>query len=123
MPRRHPERFTWNQAPRPKPLSLWSLAPDEPGFYELGFVRGGSFEAKYGGRASDLTLRRRLRQHWEGSHNPEVRRHRSALWFRCKALPDASYARAVEAHYLAAFDYDWNARQEWAEHWALERRR
>ena len=116
-----PEEFTWNLVPRPKPLSQWLLAPVQPGFYELGFMHGLSFEPKYGGRASGLTLKERLRQHWEHSHNAQVRRHRAQLWFRCKALPSARYARYVEAHYIAAFDYDWNSRQEWAEHWALER--
>ena len=121
MGARRPEEFTWNEVPRPIPLSVWDLAPDKPGFYELGLFRGLSFDPKYGGRASDLTLRQRLRQHWQNSHNKQVRRNRAHLWFRCKPLPDASYARFVEAHYLAAFDYEWNERQEWAEHWALER--
>lgn len=116
-----PELFTWRDVANPRSLSLWALAPDEPGFYELGFVRGGRFEPRYGGRASGLTLRERLRQHWERSHNPHVWRERKRVSYRCKPLPSDAHARYVEAHYLAAFDYPWNQRQEWSEMFAIER--
>jgi hypothetical protein len=107
--------FTWRQAANPRQLGLWELAPDSPGFYELGFMRSGQFEPKYGGRASELNLRQRLRQHFLGSHNRSVARNSGQLWYRCKALPTAAHARLVEAHYVTAFEYEFNKRQEWSE--------
>ena len=113
--KRKPEEFTWRDAANPRPLSMWKSAPAAPGFYELGFVDRGYFEPKYGGRASELTLRERLKQHWVASHNRNIELNRTQLWYRCKDLPTAVHARVVEAHYIAAFEYEWNRRQEWAE--------
>lgn len=114
---RKPEEFNWREAANPKMLSLWESAPESPGFYELGYVKNGVFSPMYGGRASELSLRQRLRQHWLKSHNLNVRRNRSKLWYRCKGLPTAVHARLVEAHYIAAYEYPWNQRQEWTEFW------
>jgi hypothetical protein len=112
---RTPEEFTWRDAANPRPLSMWESAPLDPGFYELGFVRKGRFEPMYGGRASGLTLRARLKQHWSASHNRQVALNRTQLWYRCKVLPTQAHARVVEAHYVIAFEYAWNKRQEWSE--------
>ena len=112
---RRPEEFTWRHAANPKPLSLWEDAPSAPGFYELGFLRKGRFDPKYGGRASELTLRERLKQHWRESHNRKIEVNKVELWYRCKDLPTAVHARVVEAHYITAFEYEWNNRQEWSQ--------
>lgn len=117
------EPFTWRQTANPRPLSSWQAAPSTPGFYELGFMHEGRFEPKYGGRASTLPLRERLRQHWVGSHNPNVTRNRDKLWYRYRDLPTDKHARVVEALFLAAFAYDpetrqgyeWNRRHEWSQ--------
>jgi hypothetical protein len=116
----YPRPWNWTAAPRPRKLSEWAFAPNTNGFYELGFIAGGSFEPKYCGRAAGVTLRQRLRQHFLSSHNHEVRSHTAQLWFRCKSSESADVASFVEALHIAALDYQWNKRNEWAKHWALE---
>ncbi len=106
--------------PGPRRLSEWASAPDTNGFYELGFITGGSFEPMYCGRAAGVSHRLRFRQHFTRSHNQEVRRHATELWFRCKGFESVKVAAYVEAVHLAALDYKWNRRNEWAKHWALE---
>lgn len=106
--------------PRPRKLCEWACAPATNGFYELGLIAEGSFEPMYCGRAAGVSLRQRLRQHSVCSHNPEVRRHATELWFRCKSFESAEVASYIEAVHITALDYEWNKRNEWARHWALE---
>jgi len=112
---KNPMQFSWRKTANPRMLSLWESAPDSSGFYEIGYLSDGKFKPMYGGRASEMSLRQRLRQHWKKSHNRKIFQNRSKLWFRCKSLPSPQHARLVEAHYIAAYDYPWNKRQEWNE--------
>ena len=116
----YPRPWSWAAEPRPRRLSEWALAPDTNGFYELGLITGGSFEPKYCGRAAGVSLRQRLRQHFLCSHNHEVRLHASELSYRCKSFDSADVASYVEAVHIVALDYEWNKRNEWTKHWALE---
>ena len=118
-------KFTkpWRWSSQPRPLSLWVKAPEEYGFYEIGYCERGTFVPKYGGRAAGTTLRRRLRKHHFSSHNPHIQAARGRLWYRYKVFDSPAEARFVEALQVIAFqeEYEWNDRQEWAQHWALER--
>jgi hypothetical protein len=115
-----PRPWSWAAQAHPRQLSDWGTAPETHGFYELGFLTDREFRPVYCGRAAGVTLRSRLRQHYAESHNPEVRRHAPELWYRCKSFPSPEMASFVEAVHLAALDYPWNKRNEWAKHWALE---
>jgi len=115
----YPKSWDWSREERPKRLSDWDQAPEATGFYELGYLEG-TFEAMYCGRAAGVTLRARLKQHFLRSHNDEVRMHRLELWYRYKVLPTFELACYVEAVHIAALDYPWNRRNEWAKHWAME---
>ncbi|MBI3469004.1 MAG: hypothetical protein HY000_38870 [Planctomycetes bacterium] len=101
-------------------LCKWRLAPDEPGFYEIGLMCGAVFAPKYGGRTS-RSLRGRLSRHWQCSHNDKIREHRTEAWFRYQVLPAAWCAKFVEGLHLIAFqeEYVWNKRQEWKQHYAF----
>ena len=74
-------KFTkpWRWSSQPRPLSLWVKAPEEYGFYEIGYCERGTFVPKYGGRAAGTTLRRRLRKHHFSSHNPHIQAARGRL--------------------------------------------
>ncbi len=115
----YPKPWNWSAEPRPRRLAEWRMAPDEFGFYEIGFFKS-RFEAKYGGRASGKTLRQRLREHYIYSHNDNIRRHRNKVWFRYKVFCSAAEAQFVEALHITALEYPWNKRNEWSSHWALE---
>ena len=116
----YPRPWSWAQEARPRRLSEWACAPKTNGFYELGYMTEGRFEAKYCGRAAGVTLATRLRQHHVYSHNPKVRRYSNKLWYRCKSFKTFELAAYVEALHLAALEYAWNERNEWRQHWALE---
>ncbi len=120
MPQSYPRGWDWEKQPKPNTLAMFNLAPDKIGFYELGFLQGGTFVAQYCGRAIGMTLRQRLKQHYTHSHNANVRANATKLYFRCKALKTQEIAAYVEAVHIAAMDYPWNKRNEWAQHWALE---
>ena len=74
----------------------------------------------YGGRATRQTLRLRLKQHYAGSHNPQVRAHAHELWYRCQLFETVPEAEVVEGLFIAAFDYPWNQRNEWKQQWAMD---
>ena len=116
----YPRPWNWSAQPRPQRLAEWHTAPDQLGFYEIGYFDGG-FEALYGGRAAGTTLRQRLREHYLYSHNANIRRQRHEVWFRFKVFRSKAEAMFVEAVQIAAFDYPWNDRNEWSSHWALHR--
>ncbi len=116
----YPKPWNWSAEPRPRPLGDCSMAPEEFGFYEIGFFEDRRFEAKYGGRASGKTLRQRLRNHYFGSHNANIRLNRKNLWFRYKVFRSEAEAKFVEAIHISAFEYPWNDRNEWSSHWALD---
>ena len=120
MPQKYPKGWDWEKQAKPNSLSMHGMAPDRIGFYELGFMRHGVFEAQYCGRAMGITLRERLKQHYMHSHNANVRANAASLYYRCKALSTPEIAAYVEAVHIAAMDYPWNKRNEWAQHWALE---
>jgi len=115
----------WSWSSQPRPLGLYKEAPERYGFYEIGYWIGGEFKPKYGGRAAGTTLRQRLRKHFQGSHNPHIQAEapEGRLWYRYRVLDSRAEARFVEALQVIAFekDYEWNDRQEWTQHWALER--
>jgi hypothetical protein len=116
----YPRPWSWTAVPRPRRLCDWASAPDSNGFYELGFITDGCFKPMYCGRAAGVSLRQRLHKHSMCSHNSEVRQHVANLWFRFKSFPSVEVASFVEAVHIAALDYQWNKRNEWARHWALE---
>jgi len=115
----YPKVWDWSHEAQPKMLADWAKAPDVTGFYEIGYKKSG-FEAMYCGRAAGVTLRARLRTHYLGSHNSNIRAHRNELWYRCKTLKTFELACYVEAVHIVALGYQWNNRNEWAKHWALE---
>jgi|SRR6185295_9339008 len=115
----YPKSWKWSAEAHPKRLSEWVTAPDRAGFYELGFMKG-QFAPMYCGRAAGVTLRARLRQHYLRSHNANVRKYSNDLWYRYKVFDTFELAAFVEAVHIAAFQYEWNNRNEWAKHWALE---
>ena len=115
----YPKPWDWTHEAAPARLGSWALAPEATGFYEIGFVRG-EFQEMYCGRAAGVTLKARLRQHFVHSHNDEIRKHRQELWYRYKTLATFELACYVEAVHIAALNYPWNARNEWAKHWILE---
>ena len=120
MAQKYPKMWHWSKEKRPLPLSHFHSAPDDIGFYELGFVVNGVFEPKYAGRAKGVTLRQRLKQHFTHSHNKKVRANRNKIYFRCKVFATEELTAYVEAVSIAAIKYPWNRRNEWAMHWALE---
>jgi len=72
-----------------------------PGVYEIGFCRGGIFNAKYIG-ISSISVRVRLMAHHRGSGNKQVaayleERHRNNLWFHFMVPKNF---RQVEANLL-----------------------
>ena len=105
---------------RPTALKDWGQAPDAYGFYEIGYLLKGEFMPMYGGRAAGSTLKDRLEAHYKRSHVPLIAAQRDHLWYRCKSLSRPEVARFVEALHLAAMEYPWNRRNEWAGHWARE---
>ena len=78
------------------------------------------FEPQYAGRAKGVTLRQRLRQHFTNIHNDNVRKNKNRLYFRCKVFATEELAAYVEAVSIAAYEYPWNRRNEWAMHLVLE---
>lgn len=120
MVQQYPRPWDWTKERLPLPLSSYSSAPDKIGFYELGFIVTGVFEPQYAGRAKGVTLRQRLGQHFRYSHNRKVRQHKNRLYFRCKVFATEELAAYVEAVSIAAYEYPWNRRNEWVQHWTLE---
>ncbi len=103
------------------------------GVYWLGYSSDGkhaSFIARYCGKAVRQPLIERLGQHVNNSHNAFVRRHLEVkakvklprLWFRFVEFSTLPLAELVEGTMIAAFreEYEWNGRNEWRQHWALE---
>lgn len=115
----YPKLWDWKKEAPPQLLSNWTKAPDSIGFYELGLMQSG-FQAMYGGKAIRQTLRERLRQHWTSSHNHKIKENRKELWFRCKSFKTRDEVDVVEGLHIIAFEYPWNQRNEWKQHWALE---
>jgi len=60
------------------------------------------------------------RQHFTNSHNKNVRANATRLYFRCKVFATPELAAYVEAVSIAAYEYPWNRRNEWTQHWALD---
>lgn len=120
MARNYPRDWDWANEERPRPLFDYLLAPDNIGFYELGYMVDGKFDPQYAGRAKGVTLRKRLGQHYRVSHNKSVRKNRHNLFFRCKVFETEELVSYVEAVSIAAIEYPWNRRNEWAQHWILE---
>jgi hypothetical protein len=116
----YPRPWDWAREKPPAPLTSYLLAPEKIGFYELGFLVNRSFEPQYAGRAKGITLRQRLQQHFLNSHNKNVRMYRDDLHFRCKVFASQELVAYVEAVSIAAYEYPWNRRNEWSQHWALE---
>jgi hypothetical protein len=102
------------------PLCDFMQAPDSYGFYEIGMVHGAQFKPMYGGRSAGTTLRQRLKKHFDHSHNDNIADAKGPLYFRYYKTNSDADARFVEALNIAAMEYDWNKRQEWRQHWALE---
>ena len=102
------------------PLRDFMAAPDAYGFYEIGIVHGAMFVPKYGGRSAGTTLRRRLKKHFDQSHNDSIAKAEEPLYFRYYKTKTDGEARFVEALNIVAMDYPWNKRQEWRQHFALE---
>ncbi len=103
----------WSDSVR---LRDYDAAPDEPGIYEIGFIRSNVFNPKYIGRARGLqtTIRSRLRAHYKGIGSREVDRYlkggvRDHLWVHWIRVRDPGFS---EAFLLNRFEYDWNKRIE-----------
>jgi hypothetical protein len=120
MKKNYPRIFDWIKEKKPYRLSAYLRAPNKIGFYELGIITNKGFEAKYAGRAIGMTLRNRLGQHYNHSHNETIRRNRDNLYFRYKVFTTVELVSYVEAVSIAAFNYDWNRRNEWTQHWILD---
>lgn len=120
MAQRYPRDWDWRNEAPPRKLSDYIRAPNRIGFYELDFFYRGHFDAYYAGRAKGVTLRQRLGQHFKLSHNLDVRANTLDLSFRCKTFDTEELAAYVEAVSIAAFEYPWNRRNEWTQHWAFE---
>ena len=120
MAQDYPKVWNWNNERPPTALKAYATAPDAIGFYELGFLKGDNFDPQYCGRAKGITLRQRLGQHYIYSHNANVRSNKDDLYFRRKVFRTQELAAYVEAVSIAAMEYPWNRRNEWAQHWVLE---
>lgn len=116
----YPSDWCWTRESRPRALCEFDKAPEAIGIYELGNVTNGKFEPMYVGRAMRVSLRTRLGQHYRSSHNSNIRANRSRLFFRYKLFPTEDLTAYVEAVLIAALDYPWNKRNEWAQHFRLE---
>ena len=121
MESRYPRSWDWERQKAPRPLSAYEEAPEAIGVYELGYMNNGKFEPMYVGRAMGVNFRQRFYQHYKLSHNVNVRKNRSKLFFRYKRFPSENLAAYVEAVLIAALDYPWNKRNEWAQHFRLEK--
>ncbi len=113
--------WDWRRQPAPLPLFQHEAAPDDIGIYELGFVSNLIFQPMYIGRAMGVTLKQRLSKHYKNSHNKNIREHRMSLYFRTKTFSKPEIVAFVEAVSIAAIDYPWNKRNEWKQHWNLEK--
>jgi hypothetical protein len=60
MNQQYPRTWDWVREELPRHLSDYLRAPNDIGFYELGYIENGYFSAKYAGRAKGVTLRQRL---------------------------------------------------------------
>lgn len=122
---RYPKLWNWKKGDL-HPLADWKTAPDGFGFYEIGQIAGNTFLARYCGRAAGATLRTRLSKHYRNSHNPQIRKHRDSLYFRCRKFDSRAEAKFVEAIHISALTdpdagvYDWNDREEWNAQFAIE---
>jgi hypothetical protein len=122
---KYPKLWKWAKGDL-RPLSEWSAAPDAFGFYEIGQLSDGVFIARYCGRAAGTSLRQRLSKHFRNSHNPNIRRLRKSLHFRCRAFETRQEAKFVEAVHITALTgsdetpYDWNDREEWRGHSTID---
>ena len=109
-----------------EPIKLrdYGQAPDTFGVYEIGFNRGGNFNAQYCGRAASATLRSRLTDHFEGRGNEETANYliekyplrnyqgeRDNLYCRWQ-VTDSATAIEREKNLHREFDYPWNHRNE-----------
>jgi hypothetical protein len=101
------------------------------GVYWIGYAPQGdhpSFVPKYCGKAIRQTVARRLHQHLRKSTNARIREHLQTpdqhpqLWFRWVELATPQHVDVLEGLEIAAFAEDyWNHRNEWTQHWAMER--
>jgi hypothetical protein len=129
--------FTWPPGDGPWELSVPGVSSafaahrSAMGVYWIGYAPQGdhdSFEPKYCGKAVRQSVARRLLQHVRKSSNAQIRQHLLApeqfphLWFRWVELPTPQLIDVLEGLEIAAFSEDyWNQRNEWTQHWALER--
>lgn len=116
----YPLNWDWEKESAPVMLSEYSKAPNDIGIYEIGFLKNKVFEPMYVGRAVGVTLKARLATHHKNSHNKNINQNRDNLYFRTKVFKSKKIASYVEAVTIAAFEYPWNNRNEWKQHWALE---
>lgn len=118
----------WSYAVR---LYRYDEAPDEPGVYEIGFMRGDWFYPKYIGKA-ESSIRERLSRHYMLKGNASVRDYLNEIYFTKKFAEggrlrrgtplkrDNLYARwsrvqnprEKEVILMRRFDYEWNERNE-----------
>ena len=95
-------------------LKDYRNAPDEPGVYEIGFFRSGTFNPMYL-RMSEVSIRDRLSAHYNGEGNEEVDNYiteaeRDNLYCRWRRVE----APRCNEDQLRQRDgrYDWNRRNE-----------
>ena len=116
----YPLDWDWAKEAKPQKLEDFKEAPKEIGIYEIGFLKKGVFEPQYVGRAIGITLRARLSKHNRNSHNKDIKKNVKKLYFRTKVFTSKKVASYVEAVTITAFEYPWNKKNEWKQHWALE---
>ena len=112
------------------PLGLYSAAPDEPGVYEIGFLRSDVFTPKYLGM-STASVYDRLYSHYSGRGNKHIMeyyydvkrvwmyayRERDNLYFHYQRLQTGAAARR-EYNLLIRLGigpdgyYEWNRKME-----------
>ena len=61
-----------------------------------------------------------MKKHFDHSHNDNIAKAEGPLYLRYYKTSTDAEARYVEALNIVAMGYEWNKRQEWRQHWALE---
>ena len=108
-------------------LDDYRAAPDNAGYYEIGFCPTGtmkSFDTQYCGITLDRSLRIRLREHFKDSSNKGIANHlkkgnNPVLWCRYKNMNkktfDINMILAYEGLFTTAEIYSWNDRREFTQ--------